>query len=88
MQDIRLLRKSLETKKIGVLELVTDLLQEFETNHLGAVLCVNKEESFRQARRLKKKLMLVFQSLYLGFLALTKMFLLRRNGGQQLDRGC
>ena len=56
MQDIRLLRKSLETKKIGVLELVTDLLQKFETNHLGAVLCVNKEESFRQATEAQKKI--------------------------------
>ena len=56
MQDIRLLRKSLETKKIGVLELVTDLLREFEANHLGAVLCVNKEESFRQAAEAQKKI--------------------------------
>ena len=56
MQDIRLLRKSLETKKIGVLELVTDLLREFEANHLGAVLCVNKEESFRQAEEAQKQI--------------------------------
>ena len=56
MQDIRLLRKSLKTKKIGVLELVTDLLREFEANHLGAVLCVNKEESFRQAEEAQKKI--------------------------------
>ena len=56
MQDIRLLRKSLETKKIGVLELVTDLLREFEANPLGAVLCVNKEESLRQAEEAQKKI--------------------------------
>ena len=55
MQDIRLLRKALETKEIGVLELVTDLLREFEVNQLGAVLCVNKEESFRQAEEAQKK---------------------------------
>ena len=55
MQDIRLLRKSLKTKKIGVLELVTDLLREFEANHLGAVLCVNKDETFRQAKEAQKK---------------------------------
>ena len=56
MQDIRLLRKALETKKIGALELVTDLLREFEANHLGAVLCVNKEESLRQAEEAQKKI--------------------------------
>ena len=56
MQDIRLLRKALETKEIGVLELVTDLLREFEVNQLGAVLCVNKEESFRQAEEAQKKI--------------------------------
>ena len=56
MQDIRLLRKALETKKIGVLELVKDLLREFEANQLGAVLCVNKEESFRQAEEAQKKI--------------------------------
>ncbi len=56
MQDIRLLRKSLETKKIGVLELVTELLQKFEDNSLGAVLCVNKDESIKQAKEAQKKI--------------------------------
>ena len=55
---------------------MTDLLREFEANQLGAVLCVNKEESFRQAEEAQKKLTPVFQRL-IWYSLLTKMFLLR-----------
>ena len=56
MLSIRLLRKSLDSKKIGVNELVQELMGKFKENKFGAVLGVNEEETFLQARKAQEQI--------------------------------
>ena len=56
MLSIRLLRKSLDSKKIGVNELVQELMGKFKENKFGAVLGVNEEETLLQARKAQEQI--------------------------------
>ena len=56
MQNIRLLRKLLDSKKLSAVELAQDTLKELKKNPFGAVLALNEKSTFEQAKSAQKKI--------------------------------
>ncbi len=56
MQNIRLLRKLLDSKKLSAVELAQDTLTELKKNPFGAVLALNEKSTFEQAKSAQKKI--------------------------------
>ncbi len=79
MQNIRLLRKLLDSKKLSAVELAEDTLTKLKKNPYGAVLALNEISTLNQAKLAQKKIDDGFSEPTLGIPVIHKDILVTKN---------
>ena len=79
MQNIRLLRKLLDSKKLSAVELAQETLKKLKKNPFGAVLGLNEDSTLNQAKFAQKKIEQGLNNSILGIPIIHKDIIVTKN---------